>query len=228
MKKLFKYGLGIPILSVFVITSFIGINYFDRVQKPADCAVIFGAAVWRDDVPSYPLYDRILGGIELYQQKKVNCLVLSGGPSIYGKHEVDVMKKLMREVHIPASKMILDYNGINTRATIKHLEKDKSYIFVSNDFHLARIKLFAWRYGLHKAQFYPVTYHYGRYIKEPYFIFREILGIAWYFKWEILFCWIGYFLLREKIIDLSQYVWYIFSRKIIKKIWDFFKRLRQK
>lgn len=227
MKKFFKYGLGIPLLSVFVIFGFIGLGYLNEVDERADCAVIFGAAVWRADTPSHALYDRIVGGIRLYQKGKVDCLVLSGGPSKHGSHEVDVMKKLMKEVNIPVSKMWLDYNGLNTAATVRHLKKGRSYIFVSNDFHMARIRLFAWRYGYKKSQFYPVDYNYGRYLKEPYFVFREVGGIAWYFKWEILLCWVGYFILRKKVVVLIKCVWYFIYDKIIKlikKIWDLCRR----
>ncbi len=187
MKKLFKHLIVIPSLSVLVVSLFIGYHYFDFETKKADCAVVFGAAVWRDDIPSHALYDRIVTAIKLYQNKKVKCLVLSGGASDLGAHEVDVMKKLMLEVNIPIKDMKFDYKGENTQETIKNLKKNMSYIFVSNDFHLARIRLFAWRHKIKNSQYKKATYHYGRYGKEPYFFFREIVGIFWYFKFEIIF-----------------------------------------
>ncbi len=197
MKKLFKYLFLIPTLSVLVVSLFIGYHYIDSSVKKSDCAVIFGAAVWRDDIPSHALYDRIVTAIKLYQDKKVDCLVLSGGDSDFGSHEVDVMKKLLLEVDIPTKDMRLDYQGTDTQKTIKNLDKNFSYILVSNDFHLARIRLFTWRYGLTNSQFKKANYHYGRYFKEPYFFFREVLAIFWYFKFEILFLWgIVYFMLK--------------------------------
>ncbi len=196
MKKILKYGLGIPILSTLIIIAFVGSGYFYTVDQKADCAVIFGAAVWREDIPSDVLYDRIRGGIELYKSNKVACLVLSGGPSKYGAHEVAVMKKLFQEVDIPVTDMHFDYEGTNTQETISNLPVGPTYIFVSNDFHLARIRLFAWRFGHKNPQFYPVKHTYGRYIKEPYFFAREVLGIGWYFKGEILGIWGFCFLCR--------------------------------
>ncbi len=176
----------IAILSVMVFVVFLPIvdiiaHYNDRATTPADCAVIFGAAVWRDDIPSQALYDRTMSAAQLYHDGLVKCLVLSGGASTYGAHEVAVMQDLLIADHVPQDVFILDPHGKNTTTTLNNLDKTKSYIFVSNDFHLARIALLAYRADIAHFALHKATYYNGRYKKEPYFLLREIGGLLYYF-----------------------------------------------
>ncbi|MCK5460923.1 YdcF family protein [Candidatus Gracilibacteria bacterium] len=146
------------------------------------CAVIFGAAVWKGDRPSHALSDRLFTGIDLYQEGKVNCLVLSGSVSELGaSHEVEIMKELVLEKKIPLEDLVLDFEGENTLATIKNLPAGVNlFVFVSNDFHLARIKLLAQKEGIDGFFLQAATYQKARYTKEPYFFFREVVANIWY------------------------------------------------
>lgn len=155
-------------------------HYHSEATTERDCAVVFGAAVWRDDVPSHALADRTLSAGELFSDGRVSCIVLSGGDSTYGAHEVDVMKKVLLEEGIPPTSLITDYDGINTIATLEHLDIDKSYVLVSNDFHLGRIKLLAHQRGIKHFDLHASTYLHGRYPKEPYFFFREVMANIYY------------------------------------------------
>ncbi len=156
-------------------------NYTSAETAHKDCAVVFGAAVWKDNIPSHALYDRTMTGIDLYKNNTVSCLIFSGGPSTYGAHEVDVMKKLARENNIDSEKIITDYNGLNTRATIKNLPKNISFVFVSNDFHLGRIALLAQQHNIEDFSLHRATYYHGRYFKEPQFFMHEVIGTIYYF-----------------------------------------------
>ncbi len=178
--KIFIY-LFISIILILVIDiSYIVYHYNDTATNHADCAVIFGAAVWKDDIPSHALYDRTMEAGKLYKNNLVSCIIMSGGPSKYGAHEVDVMQKILLQEHIPKEVLVKDLNGLNTLATLNSLEKSKSYILVSNDFHLARINVLAKRLGLKKISTDKAFYYHGRYVKEPYFVLREIVGIIYY------------------------------------------------
>ncbi len=174
-------------ISVFWVLS----HYDESFVGKADCAVVFGAAVWRDDVPSHALYDRTVTALKLYQNDQVDCLVFSGGASTQGAHETDVMKKLALEVGIPEKDLVLDYEGVKTLATINDLKEvvDRSWIdekneidfvLVSNDFHLARIRLLGWKFLDDSFELHAAEYHYGRYWKEDYFFWREVLANLWY------------------------------------------------
>ncbi len=164
-------------ISISIILS----HYDDHAATPSDCIVVFGAAVVDNDTPSHALYDRTMTGIKLYQQGYADhCIIFSGGRTAPRKiHEADMMRLIARKNGIPEDAIIRDYDGTNTKATITNLVPGKRYILVSNDFHLARIALFAHRAGL-DFQTHRATYHAGRYRKEPFFFFREVAALLYY------------------------------------------------
>lgn len=171
---------GLSLLGLSIYTVFTHLD--DKFDGQAECAVVFGAAVWRDDIPSQALYDRMMGGIELYKDGHVQCLILSGGASSIGAHEVDVMKKMAIEADIPEGHLVLDYRGKNTEATIQNLPNGvKSFVMVSNDFHLARIGFIAKKMHIKNVSLHAADYHEGQYNKRNYYFFREILGLILYF-----------------------------------------------
>jgi len=181
MKKLFLWSM-ITLLSFFaVIAIFILFHYNDHAIDTKDCAVVFGAAVWGVDTPSHALYDRTMSAVELYHDNIIECIVLSGGASTYGAHEVAVMQQVVLDNDVPNDTLLLDHDGYNTRATVKNLDPTLSYVLVSNDFHLARINLFAKRFDLPDYSLHSSTYLNGRYKKEPQFFFREMIAIPYYF-----------------------------------------------
>ncbi len=181
IRKIALY-ICLPILLIFLISTFYVAHYYTRADtEPKDCAVVFGAAVWKDDQPSHALYDRTVTAIELYNENLVTCLVFSGGPSRYGAREVDVMRNIASEYNVPDVVIINDHNGLDTQATIQNLDPTKSYIFVSNDFHLARIALLAHQYSIKDFSLHRATYYRGRYFKEPQFFLHEVIGTIYYF-----------------------------------------------
>ncbi len=185
-----KYAKRVTLITITVFAAVI-LNIFSfythQAQEPKDCAVVFGAAVWPGyygPVPSHALADRTLAAASLYKADLVKCIVLSGADSIYGAHEVDIMTDMLLVADVPEGIIELDRDGTDTYATIKHLDKSRSYILVSNDFHLARIGLLAQRAGLSKGGFAPHAAPYvsgGRYYKEPYFLWRETVAYIYYF-----------------------------------------------
>ncbi len=187
-KKFIKNFLLTIIIGTIIIIS--GASLFvlsEKYQKnfagKKDCAVVFGAAVWRDDIPSHALFDRTIAGIELFKKGQVNCLIFSGGKSRYGTHEAEVMKKIALENKIPAKKIFLDYEGNNTWETLQNIRKNfagKSFVFVSNDFHLARIRLIAWKMGIKDFALQSAKYQNGKYFKGNYFFWREVAGVLYY------------------------------------------------
>lgn len=172
----------ILVTTVFALSAALVVRFYDATTvEKKDCAVIFGAAVWKDNIPSHALFDRTKTAIALYKNNQVDCLVLSGGPSRYGEHEAEVMRQVAQEYYdVNADDLIIDTNGLSTLKTIQNLDKSKSYIFVSNDFHLARIALMAHTNGIRDFALMQATYHEGRYTKEPQFFLHEVVGIIYY------------------------------------------------
>ena len=171
-------GLILTLIALLTIgTSFWWVleNRNNRAIERADCAVVFGAAVWKGNQPSHALADRTVAGMHLLEKNQVDCLVFSGADT-----EPDVMAKMAKNSGLDMEKIELDAAGESTLATLQNLSPERSYILVSNDFHLGRIRMLAWKSDL-KAVTHAAPYQHGRYLKENYFIFREILGTLWYF-----------------------------------------------
>ena len=190
VKSLYKKTIWLVIMSivVFLLTLLHIFSFYShKTLETRGCAVVFGAAVWPTHfgpVASHALSDRTLTAASLYKSGLVDCIVLSGADSIYGAHEVDIMTDLLIDADIPENIIELDRIGLDTRATIEHLDKSRSYVLISNDFHLARIGLFAQRRGLNDTGFSLHSASYisgGRYTKEPYFVFRDAVAFWYYF-----------------------------------------------
>jgi vancomycin permeability regulator SanA len=176
---LFVLGAGLLLSSIFYVQAHYDDTYIDSMDG---CAVVFGAAVWKDDQPSHALNDRTQAAIELYKNGQVSCLVFSGGESTFGSHESTVMGQLAAAKNVPQQDMIFDYSGNNTLATIKNLDNTKRYVFVSNDFHMARIALIANKLGFENYGLHAAPYEYGRYDKNGKYFWREVGGtlILWF------------------------------------------------
>lgn len=125
---------------------------------PADAALItiLGAGYHKDGHPVLALEQRLLKGISLWEsmpQKSDSLLVISGR-----KEEVSIMHHFLENKGIPPNRIIPDQYGTNTRATVlhtKHLlkENNKAPVFVSQAYHLPRIRLYTFIYGMPNAYF---------------------------------------------------------------------------
>ncbi len=185
IKKYLKIMLVLFLLLLaFLLFTIAYIVYFPNALSnknlKKDCILVFGAAVKPDKSASSILKDRVQSALYLSEKEGVNCLVLSGAKSVYGVHEAEVMKGLLDKFGRKENlNIIIDTKGLNTCASIRNLDKEKSYIFVSSDFHLARINLLAKKLGF-KDYALHASKDSERYIKKPYFLFREALAF-WYY-----------------------------------------------
>ena len=145
-----------------------------------DCVVVFGAAVWPSGNPSAALRDRMFTAIDWVKRHNNHCLILSGGGYQDPRpHEVTVMRKMALRAGLPENILTLDRQGVNTLASIMNLDPTRKYLLVSNDFHLARIRMLAWKNKI-QALTMPAEYHSRRYIKENSFRLRELVAFAYY------------------------------------------------
>jgi hypothetical protein len=88
--------------------------------RPADAAVVFGAAVRADGRPSQAPRDRTLSACDLSRRGLVRVLVLSGGRDPAAPlSEPACMARLGRAAGVPASALVLDEGGANTAATVR-------------------------------------------------------------------------------------------------------------
>jgi len=176
------------LVAVFIIAVLITAVYILQFYKEpeagdlaqADCAVVFGAALEPERHMSAVLSGRLLTAFALYKAGKVSCIVVSGADSVFGGNEAEVMRDALLRLKVPGEDIILDTKGDNTCQTVANLSSKRSYILVSNDFHLARIDYFARFFNLN-YELYPAVNIGGHYRKEAYFFLREIFA-NWYYR----------------------------------------------
>ena len=152
-------------------------------RRRADVVVVFGAKVYEDGSLSSIVEERVQGGCELYHQGLVQQILFSGGPGLGPVHEAEGMRARARELGVPASAILMDFNGFDTESTvINTLQLAQTHhwdriLAVSQSFHLPRIKL---AFHRQRSEVYTVPakrlYHFR---SLPYFVMREIA--AWWF-----------------------------------------------
>lgn len=116
-------------------------------RRKADAAVVFGCRVYADGRLSTALEDRVRTGVELYRQRLVRFLVMTGGPGSGDVHETQAMRRYAIEQGVPPERILIDEDGWDTDRSVANTvplcEKLglARVLAVSHDFHLPRIKL---------------------------------------------------------------------------------------
>lgn len=138
----------------------------------ADIAIILGNQVHKDGTLSIRLEKRLACGLQLYQNKRVKQLLVSGGLGKEGFCEAEKMKDYLIANGVPLEDIIIDNYGNNTRLTVKNTlvlkEKHKftNALVVSQYYHITRTKM------LFKKQHFTV---YG--VSPTYFEVRDLYAL---------------------------------------------------
>ncbi|RAP28201.1 hypothetical protein C2W64_00412 [Brevibacillus laterosporus] len=152
MFQFLKKGMlrvGIPVI-VLIILWFSFIFYRmaqverSAVPQHADVAIVLGAAV-RGDQPSPALAERLEKAYELYQQKYIASIIVSGGIGNGKEHsEAHVMKTYLIKKGVPASSIYLENKAVNTLENLsfsQQIMQEHGYhtaLIVSHHYHLMR------------------------------------------------------------------------------------------
>jgi uncharacterized SAM-binding protein YcdF (DUF218 family) len=164
-------------------------------RRAADLAVVFGARVDRNGVPSDAVADRVAVAVDLYKKKLVSHVLLSGGPiNGSGKNETDAMRDLAVRGGVPEELILIDPQGVNTDSTVHNaipiLEKEwpvdsarqPLILAVSHFYHLPRVKMRFWREG-REVLTVPVR---SPLAQTPRFMLREVAALWKYYFESIL------------------------------------------
>lgn len=182
-KKTLKKGfvsigavLILMLATPFLGSAIIGFQASDQIYEsieeiPAkDMALVLGAAAYPSRL-SDVLKDRVDTAIELYEDKKVGTLLMSGS-----ENEVQAMKAYALENGVPEEVVAEDSNGLNTMASVQNASKlNKSLIIVTQAFHLPRALFIANVQGLDAIGMVADRHVY---IKIVEFEAREILATS--------------------------------------------------
>jgi SanA protein len=107
-------------------------------------AIIFGAWVKPDGLPSDMLADRVNMGAQLYQSGKVKALLLTGDNHITTYNEPEAMRQYALELGVPDAALVLDYAGFRTYDSCYRAHaifEVEQAILVTQAFHMDRALL---------------------------------------------------------------------------------------
>lgn len=163
-------------LSLYVLVS-----RYDKIDPDGThrrAGVILGAALWNQQ-PSPALIERLNLGIQLFRQKKVDYLILSGGKGKQTISEAEAMAKYLEEHGLPRNRLILEPLSTNTKENLAYtVEIIKRYSFgevylITHDYHMYRAMTYAKQANIDAVEA-PV---HSNVLWYPYHKTRECLAI---------------------------------------------------
>jgi SanA protein len=130
------------LLNIYIIQttrSFIFKNLEDVPSKQV--ALLLGAKVYPNGRMSDVMSDRALTALELYKNKKIQKILISGDHGRQSYDEVNTIKDYLLKNSVPAQDIFLDHAGFDTYDSLyraKAVFQVSSVIIVTQDFHLPR------------------------------------------------------------------------------------------
>lgn len=137
----------ICVVSLFVFGCFVSVQGASNLVTPIDelehapIAIVLGAKVKADGVPSDILRDRLLTAIDLYDRGLVDKLLLSGDDGQVEYDEVNAMRLFVLDHGVVPEDVFLDHAGFDTYDSMVRAREVfgvSSAIIVTQDFHLPR------------------------------------------------------------------------------------------
>jgi SanA protein len=146
-------------------------------QSPnAPVAIVFGAGLTRDGLPSPVLQDRVRAAANLYFAGKVQKLLMSGDNRFQEYNEPQAMREFAFSLGVPMEDIVPDFAGRRTYDTCfraKHIFGVENAVLVTQNFHLPRALFLCKQLGLKSSGFSADLRNYSRYSRTIWNI-REI------------------------------------------------------
>lgn len=173
----------LSIIYVFSINAYIKLSTKDKILtikeatklEDIDCILVLGAGIWGDK-PSPMLEDRLLTGIELYNNNISDKIVMSGDHGQKEYDEVNIMKEYAIDKGIESKDIFMDHAGFSTYESIyrlKEIFQAKKVVIVTQKYHLHRALYIAKQLGL---EAYGVNSDPRKYQGQTFREIREILA----------------------------------------------------
>jgi vancomycin permeability regulator SanA len=174
-------SVGVP--GALAFSEHVGQVYSDPKEVPsAPVAIVFGASVQANGEPSQMLADRVDAAVALYQNGKVERLLMTGDSESPSYDEVGSMQRRAVAAGVPADKIDLDGAGYRTYDSVYRAKKVfgiSRAILVTQDFHLPRALYLANSLGI---QAVGLSANDRPYQTQTYYDVREAAGlvVSWY------------------------------------------------
>ena len=167
MPRCRRFALGVSLVGVllgegivFFTMSFVLSGFEGNAVLPADCAVVFGAAVHRtiDDNGNIVsnagpgIQRRVQAAVQLYREGKIAKIFMTGGKGdAYGLSEAEVMRDVALTMGVEDTAIVTETNARSTVENIRYTKpltgSCSSVVGISDRYHLARIGYLAGREG---------------------------------------------------------------------------------
>jgi vancomycin permeability regulator SanA len=141
---------AVIIMLLFLIFAFIYINQSKDLNKidanSNNVAVVLGAAVWSNNIPSPSLASRAEKAYQLYKIGTVKKIQLTGGNAPGELSEAEVAYRYLKEKGVDTNDMWIEKKTSNTAEQVRFVKEEligrkhiNNIVFVSNSYHLTRI-----------------------------------------------------------------------------------------
>ncbi|MCF7530527.1 YdcF family protein [Neisseria lisongii] len=152
-----------------------------------DAAVVLGAAAW-DKRPSPVFRERINHAIALYQSRRVDKIIFTGGTPKKGyMTEAEVGRRYALKQGIPARDILFENTSRNTYENLSnirpllHHHDIRTIVIVSDPYHLARAAAIADELNLNARVSGTPTSRYDEGKKKDRFLLQESYALSAYY-----------------------------------------------
>ena len=171
-----------------MIVILFGINYYVKFSTRKrmvddynslvgiDAILILGAGVRQNNRPSNMLEDRLIKGLELYNNGVSSKIIVSGDHGSDDYDEVNTMKSYIICNGVATSDVFMDHAGFSTYDSIyraKEIFMTKRVVIVSQEYHLYRALYIADKLGL---EAYGIKAEPKEYYGDNYRELREMMA----------------------------------------------------
>lgn len=175
---------GLAVLTTLSALVLILAGFRGNAQFPVECGLVFGAAISGRNTPGPAIVRRVDGAAELWKSGLVQTLVLSGGKGdSWRLSEAAVMRQHAIRLGVDGRSIYAEDAARSTKenlANSKHIVESRcdSVVAISDQYHLARIRLLAKRAGWGSLQTYGVPERPAH--GEAWSVMRELAAYLYY------------------------------------------------
>ena len=180
------------VMILFFVFAFIYVNQSKstpRLNKTQDkVAVVLGAAVWSNNIPSPMLASRAEKAYELYKQGYVSKIQVTGGNAPGELSEAEVAFLYLKQRGVSSNDIWIEKKSTNTAEQVRYVKEElinkkklMNIVFVSNSYHLQRINEICTFYNIN-AGIEPSTLNLS-FDSNIYYKVRESIALLvfWFF-----------------------------------------------
>lgn len=185
----------------FLLVEHVSSQFAGTAELPADCAIVFGAAVHRGNASGPGIQRRVETAVNLYKKDQITTLFMTGGKGNKTQDsEAEVMQRLAVTMGVPTSAIVLESQATSTWENLAYVrplvlqEGCTSVIAISDAYHLARIQYLASQQEWGNLRTLSAERRPNRTFELRATV-REALGLVYYF--------FNQFFYMEKVLEVA-------------------------